>query len=418
MEKMLSFAVDFGAYSIKGGSRYKAWLAFLLLIIVVGSFTAYRQLTEGLILIGATDQVTMEMFFANFIFTAHVAAAAVLVVAPGYFYHRKDMKELAVIGEIIAMCFVATGLLFILFHMGRPDRLWHMFPLLGYPNFPNSMLVYDTIVLNVYLVLNFIGVCYILYKKYVGEFDSTALARWFTPVIYLAIVWGPLIHICTAFVLGSNARMGMWATAVLPFGFLSMAGASGPALVVLLFLLIRKHTKLQINDSVIDLMTTIIGWSLGIVLLVFAAEFFTALYSGTEHAASLKYSMFGHNGLDMYVPWFWGTMGAIVACFIAILIPKVRRSYDKWLPIVCVVTFLAILVEKPMMLVFPAFSPSPLGEYTEYHTTYVEMANILFVWAIGLMMLTLLVKGAVGILTGKLTYRKAEAADLTESANA
>ena len=406
MEKILSFAVDFGSYAIKGGPKYKAWLLFLVSIILVGSYTSYRQLTEGLILVGATDQIPMELFFANFIFTAHVAAAAILVVAPGYFYHRKDMKELAVIGEIIAMCFVATGITFILFHMGRPDRLWHMLPGIGFPNFPNSMLVYDTIVLNVYLYLNLVGISYILYKKYVGEFDTIALARWFTPVIYLAIVWGPLIHICTAFVLSSNARMGEWATAVLPFGFLAMAGASGPSLVVLLFLLIRKNTKLQINDSVIDLMTTIIGWSLGIILLVFAAEYFTALFSNTEHAASLNYSMFGHNGLNLYVPWFWGIVGSIFACFVAILTPYIRKSYDLWLPVVCVVIFMSILLEKPMMLVFPAFSPSPLGEYTEYHPTLIEYFNVLFTWAIGFISLTLLIKGAVGILTGDVKFHK------------
>ena len=401
-----SFILDVGKYALKGGVKYKVWLLFLLFIIVTGSYTAYIQLNEGLITIGATDQIPMELFFANFIFTAHVAAAAILVVAPGYFYHRKDMKELAVIGEIIAMVFVATGITFILFHMGRPDRLWHMMPFVGYLNFPNSMLVYDTIVLNVYLYLNLIGISYILYKKYVGEFDTKALARWFTPVIYLAIVWGPLIHICTAFVLSSNARMGAWSTAVMPFGFLAMAGASGPSLVILLFLLIRKNSKLHINDSVIDLMSTIIGWSLGIIMLVFAAEYFTALYSNTEHAAPLNYSMFGHNGLNMYVPWFWGTVGAIVACFIAILIPKIRKSYDRWLPLVCVVVFMAILMEKPMMLVFPAFSPSPLGEYVEYHPTFIELYNVVSTWAVGFLSLTLIVKGAVGILTGEVRYRK------------
>lgn len=409
MEKILSFAVDVGSYAIKGGPKYKAWLYFLILIILAGSYTAYKQFTEGMILIGATDQVPMELFFANFIFTAHVAAAAILVVAPGYFYHRKDMKELAVIGEIIAFCFVATGITFILFHMGRPDRLWHMFPGIGYANFPNSMLIYDTIVLNVYLYLNLIGISYILYKKYIGEFDTVALARWFTPVIYLAIIWGPLIHICTAFVLSSNARMGEWATAVLPFGFLAMAGASGPSLVILLFLLIRKYTQVQVNDSVIDLMSTIIGWSLGIIILVFSAEYFTALFSNTEHAASLNFSMFGHNGLNMYTPWFWGTVGSIVACFIAILIPRIRKSYDLWLPLLCVVIFLSILIEKPMMLVFPAFSPSPFGEYTEYHPTLIEYSNVLFTWAIGFITLTLMIKGAVGILSGEVRYKKTTA---------
>ncbi|MGB9093772.1 MAG: NrfD/PsrC family molybdoenzyme membrane anchor subunit [Gallionella sp.] len=409
MKTALSFAMDFGSYAIKGGSKYYAWLLFLGFFILVGSYTAYRQLTEGLILTGATDQVTMEMFFANFIFTAHVAAAAVLVVAPGYLYHRKDMKELAVIGEIVAMVFVATGITFILFHMGRPDRTWHMIPGIGFLNFPNSMLSFDTIVLNVYLILNLIGVVYILFKKYVGTFHEKQLAIWFRPIVFLAIAWGPLIHIVTAFVLASNARMAPWDTAVLPFAFLTMAGASGPAMIVMIFLLARKYTRLEISDSVIDLMTTIIAWSLGILMLVFAAEIFTVLYPGTEHAASLKFSMFGHNGLNMYVPWFWGVMVALVGSFIALLFRKVRRSYDLLLPLVCFVVFMAILIEKPMILVFPAFSPSPLGEYTEYHVTLIEFFNVLLVWALGFLFLTLILKGAIGILTGEVRHDKASA---------
>jgi formate-dependent nitrite reductase membrane component NrfD len=409
MKTALSFAWDFGTYAIKGGRMYYAWLLFLAFFILVGSYTAYIQLTQGLIVTGATDQVTLESFFANFVFTAHVAAAAVLVVAPGYFYHRKDLKELAVMGEIIAMVFVATGITFVIFHMGRPDRTWHIIPGLGHMNFPNSMLSFDTIVLNVYLVLNLIGVSYILFKKYVGTFHEKQLAIWFRPIVFLAIAWGPLIHIVTAFVLASNARMGMWSTAVLPFAFLSMAGASGPALVVVIFLLTRKYTDLEIGNPAIDLMTTIIAWSLGILMLVLAAETFTLLYPSTEHADSLVFNMFGHKGLNHYVPWFWGVIIALVVSFIALLFRKVRHSYDRWLPLTCLVVFFAILIEKPMILVFPSFSPSPLGEYTVYHVTLVEFFNVLFVWAIGFMSLTLILKGAIGILTGQVRHHSAPA---------
>ena len=81
MKKAWSFAKDTSLYAVKGGNFYYAWLLFLFFFILVGTYTSYRQFTEGLILTGATDQVTLEMFFANFVFTAHVAAAAVLVVA-------------------------------------------------------------------------------------------------------------------------------------------------------------------------------------------------------------------------------------------------------------------------------------------------------------------------------------------------
>jgi Ni/Fe-hydrogenase subunit HybB-like protein len=406
MKNMISFAIDFASYAVKGGGKYYAWLLFLSFFVLVGAYTTYIQLSQGLITIGATDQISWELYISNFIFTAHIAAAAVLVVIPAYIYKRKDMKDLAVLGEIIALSFVTIGILFVTYHVGRPDRMWHMFPIIGIFNLPNSMLAFDVVVLNVYLIVNAIAVFYLLFKKYIGQPINK---KFYTPLIYLAVAWGPLIHICTAFVLSSNPRISSWASAVLPFAFLSMAGASGPALIIIIFLLIRKHTKFQIGDAVIDLFSQIIAWSLGILILVLSAEYFTELYSSTHHASSIKFNMFGYNGLNDYVPFFWITMALIIGSFFMLLIPKVRKSYNFLLPIVCAVVFLVVLVEKPLILVFPAFSPTPLGEYVVYYPTFVEYGNMMFVWALGFIGLTLLMKGAIGVLTGEV--RQPDAVD-------
>jgi molybdopterin-containing oxidoreductase family membrane subunit len=180
-----------------------------------------------------------------------------------------------------------------------------------------------------------------------------------------------------------------------------MAGASGSALIIVFFLLIRKYSKLPIADSVIDFFSQVMVWSLGIIILVFASEFFTELYPGTHHAASLKYMMHGHHGLDAYIPWFWAVMAMIALPFVLLLSSKVRKSYGGLLPAICFVVFMGILIEKPAVLVFPAFSPTPLGEYAVYHPTWIEIFNVLFIWAFGFLILTLLTKGAIGILTGE-----------------
>lgn len=180
-----------------------------------------------------------------------------------------------------------------------------------------------------------------------------------------------------------------------------MAGASGSALVIVLFLLIRKFSKMHIADSVIDFYSQVMVWSLGIIMLVFASEIFTELYPGTHHAASLEFMMFGHHGLDAYVPWFWTVMAMVVVPFLLLLSAKIRKSYNSLLPLTSLVVFMGILIEKPAVLVFPAFSPTPLGEYAVYHPTWIEIFNVLFIWAAGFIMLTLLIKGAIGVLTGE-----------------
>ncbi|MCI5227447.1 MAG: hypothetical protein D3918_12510 [Candidatus Electrothrix sp. AX2] len=326
-----------------------------------------------------------------------IAAAAVLVVTPAYIYKRKDMKQLAVIGEAIAMVFVIIGFNFILFHMGRPERSWHAIPGIGIFNFPSSVLTYDIIVLNVYLVLNAVAVFYYLYKHYV---DQPLNTKFYTPLIWFAVAWGPFIHIITAFILSSNAQMAVWHSALMPFSFLAMAAAAGPALVILTFLVIRKFTKLVIEDSVIDFFSQVIAWGVGILILMFAVEFFTELYPATHHSAPLVYAIKGHNGMNPYGPWFWGVMTVFVVEFLLLCSSKVRKSYNFLLPLICISVFLSVLVEKPSVLIFPAFSPTPLGEYAVYHPTLIELFNILFVWASGFMLLTMILKGVVGVLVG------------------
>ena len=78
----------------------------------------------------------------------------------------------------------------------------------------------------------------------------------------------------------------------------------------------------------------------------------------------------------------------------------------KILPIICVMTFAGIWIEKGMGLLLPGFTPSPIGELSEYYPTWVEIVNSLGNWAIGLAVFTILLKGAVGILLGDISHAK------------
>src|SRR5512142_384884 len=100
------------------------------------------------------DDVSWAFYIENFAFLVGVAAAAVLLVIPAYVYHWKPIKEVVVLGELLAISALVMCLLFILVDMGRPDRFLHIMPVLGSPNWPRSMLSWDALVLNFYLLLN------------------------------------------------------------------------------------------------------------------------------------------------------------------------------------------------------------------------------------------------------------------------
>ena len=169
MRTKIKFAIDFASYALKGGIKYYSWLLVLSFFALVGLFGIYEQFTKGLIVTGMTDQIPWGLYESNFIFLVGVAAAAVTMVFPSYIYHHKHLKSIVVLGEMLAIAAVTMVIMFIFLHMGRPDRFWHMFPIIGIFNFPGSMLQWDALVLNGYLGLNVICAFYYLYKKYTGQ---------------------------------------------------------------------------------------------------------------------------------------------------------------------------------------------------------------------------------------------------------
>ena len=395
-----SFVSDYIRYVLKGGGKFYAWMGFLSLLIVGMVYVYFLQNTEGLIVTGMTSQIHDGLYFANLVFLVGVAAGAVTIVFPAYAYHHEGMHKVAVLGEMLAITAVIMVMMFVFAHMGRPDRLWHMIPIIGIYNFPHSILGWDVLVLNGYLFLNFICGFYYLWCKYTG---NPINKKWFIPLVWVAIVWALSIHTVTAFLISTMPSRPMWHHSMMPIRFITTAFAAGPALIILIFLIIRNNTKFWVDDSVIKLLTTIVTWCLGIAIFLTMSEVVVELYARTEHANGLYYLMFGLHGLTALVPWFWSSVFLMVASFILFLIPSFRNDFKK-LPIACVMAFAGIWIEKGMGLIVPGFIPTPIGEVTEYSPTFVEVLLTLGIWAFGFFILTILLKGAIGILLGDIKY--------------
>ncbi len=379
-----------------------AWMLFLSFFIMLWGYGEYVQIANGMIVTNLNDQVSWGFYLANFVFMVGVAAAAVTVVFPAYVYKHKELHKIVVLGEMLAIAAVVMCLLFVVAHMGRPDRLWHIIPGLGIFNWPNSMLTWDVMVLNIYLVLNIVGGFYYLYKKYTGQPLNKAF---YLPVVYIAIVWALSIHTVTAFLINTMPARPMWFHSMMPIKFITTAFAAGPSLIIIVFLLVRRFTPLKIADEAFHMLSQIVVWCLGIALFLAMSEIVTELYPSTEHSFGLKYLMFGHHGLHALVPFFWTSMTLMIGSFILLLIPRVRKNLAL-LPFICAATFVGIWIEKGMGLMLPGVIPTPIGEFTEYAPSHIELMVVGGIWAIGFFVLTFMLKGAVGILLGNVRYGK------------
>jgi Ni/Fe-hydrogenase subunit HybB-like protein len=381
----------------KGSKAYYIWVVTLLCFMGIGFLAYLYQLQHGLIVTAMRDQVSWGFYISNFTFLVGVAAAAVLLVIPAYVYHWKPLKEVAVLGEMLAVSAMVMCLLFVTVDIGRPDRFWHLIPKFGILNFPQSMLAWDVVVLNIYLVLNLTIAVFILYNLYHKREPSKSFT---TPLLLFSIPAAVSIHTVTAFLYNGLAARPFWNASILAPRFLASAFCSGPALMIILFQVIRKYTRIEIRNEAIFKVAELIAYSMFINLFLLGAEVFKEFYSNTIHLAPMQYLFFGLKGHSNLVPYIWTAMIFNVSAFFLFLIPQTRENYVT-LNIGCVLIIIGVYIEKGMGLVIPGLVPDTLGEIYEYSPTGIELLLTMGIWATGLLVYTLLLRVAVPILTGE-----------------
>ena len=215
-----------------------------------------------------------------------MAAAAGVLVIPAYISHWKPIKEIAILWEILAISAIIMCLLFVVVDMGRPVRFWHLIPGIGRMNFPSSVLGWDVLVLNLYLILNMIVVTYLLYCGMQGRPYNQ---RFVMPLVLFSIPAAVGIHTVTAFISACLPARPYWNSALLAPRVLCSAFCSGPAIMLILFQILQRTTRIAIRDEAIWKVAELMAYAMFINLFFLGAELFKEYYSATEHLIYMQY---------------------------------------------------------------------------------------------------------------------------------
>ncbi|MBU4186562.1 MAG: polysulfide reductase NrfD, partial [Proteobacteria bacterium] len=291
--------------ALKGDKKYWGLVIALLTLSGVGFAVYLKQLDFGLGITGMSRDVSWGFYIAQFTFLVGVAAGGVMVVLPKYLHDYKAFGRITILGEFLAISAVTMCLLFIIVDLGQPMRILNV---LLYPS-PGSVLFWDMIVLNVYLLLNIV----IGWNVLEAERNNVHYVSWVKPLIIISIIWAPAIHTVTAYLYCGLPGRGFWLTAILAPRFLASAFASGPALLILLCLIIRRFTKFDPGREQIQSLAKIVTYAIIINVFFFLCEVFVVFYSRIpSHMSHLQYLFVGLHGHGALVPWMWTAMAFMV----------------------------------------------------------------------------------------------------------
>jgi Ni/Fe-hydrogenase subunit HybB-like protein len=375
--------------ALTGSRSYFAFLAALAAVAAVGFATYLHQFEVGLGITGLSRDVPWGLYISQLTFLVGVAASAVMVVLPYYLHHYKAFGKLAILGEFLAIPAVLMCQLFVIVDIGQPRRALNI---VLHPT-PNSLLFWDLIVLNGYLLLNII----ISRTTFRAERAGMPPPAWIKPVIYLSIPWAVSIHTVTAFLYSGLAARPFWLTAILAPRFLASAFAGGPAILILLALLVRKFSQFDPGKEAIAKLGEIVTYAMVLNVFFVLLELFTALYSNIpEHVEHFTYLFLGLEGHAVLAPWMKVSVALAIVSLVLLVIPKLRRN-ETLLVAACLTVVVSLWIDKGLGMVVTGFVPSPLGHVNEYWPSSVEVLIALGIYAIGILILTVLYKIAIGV---------------------
>ena len=376
-----------------GSRRYRYWVIFVLALIGLGAAAAYHQWAAGLAVTGLSRDVAWGLYIGQFTLWGGVAASAFIVIMPLYLLDFRVFRRIGILAQFMSVAACAMCILFVPADLGRPERALNI---ILHPA-PGSAMFWDFLALGGFLVLNLV----IGWTLLSAEKDELPAPRWLSPLIYVSIPWALGLRLVSVFLFTETHGHNLWLSLLTGARLFAGAFAAGPALLILLILVLRATTAFKVSDRALAKLAQICGWMTGINFVFLGLEFAYAMFGNHSGAgAGLLYLYFGEDGLTPLATAMWAA-AALQIFAVVVLLLLANRLRGTLLALAAVSVFAAIWIEKLGMVV-SGFIPSPLDHVTDYAPSAIEWAVTVGVYGVGLLILTALVKTLASVREEKL----------------
>ena len=390
------------------------WVAFLVVIILVGLYAYVQQVRQGLVITDMRDYALWGVYISNFVFFVAISLVGSLITAILRLSGIKWSTPLTRIAEIIAIAAIIMAGVTIIIDMGRPDRMLNLFM----HGRLQSPIIWDVIVITTYLVISVL----LLYYPLLPDFsilkrhapESARVRKWYSRLslnwvgnseqrrIYsrsikaLSILIIPVafaIHTVTAWLFETTYRPGWDSTNFGPY-FIAGAFVAGAGAVVAVMYVLRKTYNLE--DYITDYHFDRMGKTLVLLCLVYLYfninEYLIPTYKSTEEEAVHLQSLF----TGQYAWLFWtAIIGGLILPVIILIFPQGRK------PLPLFIVSLAVVLGawwKRYIIVIPTLSHPFLPiqgvpeSWRHYSPTWMEWSITFATLAAALLIITLLVR--------------------------
>ena len=383
----------------KPSLKWYLWVAVLAIVALFGLYALVRQFIDGQIITGMRDNAVWGIYTANFVFFMGLSYAGALISCASQLLRIKWTKPLMRMAELLTVSSLIVGAPFILFCLGRLDRIHYLF-VYGRVQSP---ITWDVIAISTDLVfcIAFLYFTHIRDFAKLRDYPDLNVASWRKKMYkFLALGYKgtpeqkkylhqshdimAAIIIPTAIIAYSllsllfsmSLRPGWHSTIFSPY-FVVTAGYSGLALLIVIMWIYRRNRKLEAHIT--NLHFNYLGF--GLILLTFIYGYFTfSEYLTDWYNQTKTFSLL----LDKFFDFDQFAWLSLFHAVFALIVPVIVLGFP-WFRTINSVTLVSLFIVlalwvKRYLIVVPTLETPfiPIQdirpEYVQYTATWVEWA--------------------------------------------